>query len=52
MGPGVPGTSRTVTLTVSSFTPKGLLAVMVYSPESFLPAYFTDRVEDVAEVSI
>lgn len=52
MGPGVPGTSRTVTLTDSSFTPKGLLAVMTYSPVSFLLAYLMVRVEEVAVVSI
>lgn len=33
-------------------TPNGLLAVIVYSPESFLLAYLIDRVEDVGVVSI
>lgn len=52
IGPGAPGTSNTFTLTFSSLTPNGLLAVIVYSPESFLLAYLIDRVEDVGVVSI
>lgn len=47
IGPGGPGTSKTVTCTDSCLVPKGLVAVMVYSPESFLAAYLTVSAEDV-----
>lgn len=47
MGPGGPGTSRTFTFTCSSLMPKGLLAVMVYSPVFFRLAYLIARVEEV-----
>lgn len=47
MGPGGPGTSNTFTLMCSSLIPKGLLAVIVYSPVFFRLAYLIDRVEEV-----
>ena len=39
--------SRTLTLMWSSLIPKGLLAVMVYSPVFFLLAYLMDMVDEV-----
>lgn len=52
IGPGGPGISKTFTCTVSCLVPKGLVAVIVYSPESFLAAYLTLRVEEVGLVSM
>lgn len=52
IGPGGPGTSKTFTCTCSCLVPKGLLAVIVYSPESFLAAYLTLSVEEVGVVSM